>query len=146
MVVSHVHLGGIMKTLFIAIFLLSQSLWAASLPKTAKLVVSLGQAAVNVELPTLNFSKATTKDNTLVTFEQTGTIKVGDVSYEMDQVAFVVLKDDKKGLNLENIKIIRYRLFSTEVGAVVGSLVVELETGIVSIPNTNFRGQVTASH
>jgi hypothetical protein len=44
-----------MKTLFVvtftATFLLSQTIWAASLPKSAKLVVSLDQPAVNVELP-----------------------------------------------------------------------------------------------
>ncbi|MBY0385215.1 hypothetical protein K2X05_08665 [bacterium] len=135
-----------MKTLFIAIFLLSQTLWAASLPKSAKLVVSLDQAAVNVELPTLDFTKAEIKHNTIVKFAQTGTIKVGAVSYDMDEVAFVVLKDDAKGLNLENLKFIRYRLFSTEVNAVVGDIVVELATGIVTIPKTNFKGQVTESY
>lgn len=132
-----------MKTLFITTFLLSQTLWAVSLPKSAKLVVSLDQPAVNVELPALDLTKATIKHNSLVTFEQTGAIKVGDASYDMDDVAFVVLKEEAKGLNLENIKFIRYRLFSTEVNAVVGDIVVELATGIVSVPKTNFKGQVT---
>jgi hypothetical protein len=79
----------------------------------------------------------------MVTFSEVGTIKVGAVVYNMDDVAFVVLKDDANGLNLENIKFIRYRLFSTEINAVVGDIVVELATGIVSIPKTNFKGQVT---
>ena len=134
-----------MKTLFIAIFLLSQNLWAASLPKTAALVVSLDQPALNVEFPALNLAKATISSS-IVKFEETSVIKVGNVSYQMDNTAIVVLKDNAKGLNLENIKFIRYRLFSTEVNAVVGDLLVELETGVVSISKTNLKGKVTASY
>lgn len=115
---------------------------ALSLPKTAKVILALDQPAVVVELPALDLTMATLKHDSIVTFQQTGAITVGSVTYKMDPVAFVTTTDDSKGLTLENLKMIRYRLFSDEIKSVVGDVVVDLKTGSVSM-NKNSKGLVT---
>ncbi len=134
-----------MKSLFIvfaAILVFAQSSMGLSLPKTAKVILALDQPAVVVELPTVDFSMATIEHDSIVTFKQTGTITVGGVTYKMDPVAFVTTTDDSKGLTLENLKMIRYRLYSDEMKAVVGDIVVVLKTGAV-VMNKDSKGLVT---
>jgi hypothetical protein len=134
-----------MKSLFIvfaAILVFAQSSMAISLPKTAKVIVALDQPAVVVKLPALDLAQATLEHNSFVTFQKTGSITVGAVSYKMDPVAFVSTIDDSKGLTLENLSMFRYRIFSDEIKAVVGDIVVDLKTGSVTMNKTS-KGIVT---
>lgn len=131
-----------LSMVFAAILVFAQSSMALSLPKTAKVILALDQPAVVVELPALDLTMATLKHDSIVTFQQTGAITVGSVTYKMDPVAFVTTTDDSKGLTLENLKMIRYRLFSDEMKSVVGDVVVDLKTGSVSI-NKSSKGLVT---
>lgn len=132
-----------MKLLFIATFLLAQSVFAAGLPKTAQLVLQLDQPATTVQFPNLDLTKAKINDSGLVTFSQTGDIKVGNITYKMDPAAFTVLKDDTKGLTVENLKFLRYRLYSEDIKAVVSNLVVDMEKGTVAIYKADVKGVVT---
>jgi hypothetical protein len=137
--------GDLMKSFsifFATILVFAQSALAVSLPKTAKVLLALDQPAVVVELPALDLTAATIEHNSMVTFQQSGSIKVGAVTYKMDPVAFVTTTDESKGLTLENIKMIRYRLFSEEMKSVVGDIVVDLKTGSVSM-NKSAKGLVT---
>jgi hypothetical protein len=132
----------LLSIVFAASLVFAQSSMAVSLPKTAKVILALDQPAVVVELPALDLAAATLKHDSIVTFKETGSIKVGTVNYQMDPVAFVTTTDDSKGLALENLKMIRYRLFSEEMKSVVGDIVVDLQTGTVSV-NKNSKGLVT---
>jgi hypothetical protein len=134
-----------LSIVFAAVLVFAQSSLALSLPKTAKVVLALDQPAVIVELPALDFNLAKLEHNSIVTFQQTGSITVGAVTYKMDPVAFVTTADDSKGLTLENLTMIRYRLFSNEIKAVVGDVVVGLKTGSVTM-NKNSKGIVTEWH
>lgn len=129
-------------TAFVLVF--AQSSFAASLPKTAKVILALDQPAVTLQLPTLDLANATI-DQGLVKFKQTGAITVGASTYDMDPVAFVNLHEDAKGLTVENLKMLRYRLFSKEINAVVGDVVVDLKTGAVTV-NKSAKGVVTEWH
>jgi hypothetical protein len=115
------------------------------LPKTAKVILALDQPAVVVQLPALDLSMATIEHDSIVTFKQTGSITVGAVTYKMDPVAFVTTKEEAKGLTVENLKMIRYRLFSHEMKSVVGDVVVDLKTGSVTMNKTS-KGFVTEWH
>ncbi len=133
-----------MKTFFLITLLFAQSVLAAGLPKTAKIVLQLDQEPITVQFPKLDLSKAIMSDvGSLVTFSETGNIVVGPITYKMDKTAFMVLKDEKKGLTIENIKFARYRLYSEEIGAVVANIVVDTETGNVTINKSTLKGQVT---
>ncbi len=128
---------------FAFILVFAQSSFAMSLPKTAKVLLALDQPAVVVELPVLDLKGATVEHNFMVTLKQTGSVQVGAASYSMDPVAFVTFQDEKKGLTLENLKVIRYRLYSGEVKSVVGDIVVDLKTGAVAINKGASKGIVT---
>ncbi len=130
-----------LSIVFAAILVFAQSSMALSLPKTAKVILALDQPAVVVELPAVDLSMAAIKYNSIVTFQQTGSITVGAVTYKMDPVAFVTTTDDSKGLTVENLKIIRYRLFSDEMKSVVGDIVFDLKTGSVTM-NKSSKGLV----
>ena len=131
-----------LSIVFAAILVFAQSSLALSLPKTAKVILALDQPAVVVQLPSVDLSKATIEHDSIVTFQQTGSITVGAVTYKMDPVAFVNITDDSKGLTLENLKVIRYRLFSDEMKSVVGDIVVDLKTGTATMNKTS-KGLVT---
>jgi hypothetical protein len=128
---------------FAAVFVFAQNSQAVSLPKTAKVVLALDQPAVVIELPELDFTGATIQHG-LIKFKKTGTITVGNSSYQMDLVAFANLHVEAKGLTVENVKALRYRLFSQEINSIVGDVVVDMKTGNVSMNKNSFKGIVTA--
>ena len=120
-----------------------QTTWAAQLPKTAVAHLQLDQPAIRIQFPQVDLSSASITGTGLTTFSHPGQVFVGSASYQMDEKSFLVLKDAKKGLNLDNIKLMQYRLYSSVVQKVIATLTVDMEKGIVYFNKTEITGVVT---
>lgn len=123
---------------------LCQTTSAANWPKTAVAHLQLDQPPVRVQFPKMDLQGATMKADTgLVTFINPGNIMVGSASYPLADRSFVVLKEGKKTLELDNIKLIQYRLYSTITQKVVATITVNIEDSTATFNKMNVEGVVT---
>jgi hypothetical protein len=134
--------GGFMKTLFFAILLITQTVWGAGLPKKALLVLQLDQPAVTVQFPNLDFSTAKISPSGVAEFSNPGNIIVGSVTYKMGPKALLYRKDETKEFTIENLRMISYPFYSTEVNTLVGHFVVN-QDGTVYLYKKGAKGTVT---
>lgn len=134
-----------MKSFFIFCFVLvsSTSVWAASLPKTLRVTLQLDQRATNINLPQIDLAQLKHIGSGFFKFEQTATVTVGAINYDLDKTVVLIAKDESKPYTVDNLKFIRYRFYSSELEIVVGDFAIEMETGIVSSRGVSV-GRVTA--
>lgn len=134
-----------MLKIFAIVLFTSLNVFAGNqLPKQALIQLNLNEPSTRISLPQLDFAKIKSKNCSvsvcIVEFNQAATITVGSETYDLDKYGEFFMKKD--GLALENIRAIKYRLYSPLMEAIVNRLYINLESGEVRIVGTNHVGKV----
>ncbi len=138
-----------MKSIFVLFLVLqSATAMAVGLPKKALVVTSLDQPAQTIEFPQIDLNQLK-KVSASANYYEVGegkTITIGAINYKLDPIMQVTPKTEGAGLTAENITNITYRLYSTEINAIVGRVLVDMTTGQVTVVKSNSQGKVTETY